>query len=98
MQQRRTRHGHNAPEAGTRKKAGKGKGERLAYPGRIWGNFLVAPEITMSSVGITVGHRTKLVLRSKVLIVGDACVGKSSVAQLFFSNGATYPKTYMMVR
>ena len=29
---------------------------------------------------------------------GDACVGKTAVSQLFYSGGATYPKTYMMVR
>jgi GTPase SAR1 family protein len=51
----------------------------------------------MSSVGISMGHRTKLVLRSKVLVVGDACVGKSAVTQLFSTNGSTYPKAYMMV-
>jgi len=47
-------------------------------------------------VGITSGHHTLLVLRSKTIVVGDACVGKTAVTQLFYSGGATYPKTYMM--
>ncbi|CAM9960252.1 unnamed protein product [Ectocarpus sp. 13 AM-2016] len=41
-------------------------------------------------------HRTTLMLRAKVVVVGDACVGKSSVVQMFKSGGHDYPKNYIM--
>lgn len=43
-------------------------------------------------------HRTTLMLRAKVVVVGDACVGKTSVVQMFKSGGHDYPKNYIMVR
>ncbi len=42
-------------------------------------------------------HRTTLMLRAKVVVVGDACVGKTSVVQMFKSGGHDYPKNYIMV-
>lgn len=42
------------------------------------------------------GHQTTLVLRSKTLIVGDACVGKTALTQMFYTSGSNYPKSYMM--
>jgi hypothetical protein len=33
----------------------------------------------------------------KCLYQGDACVGKSALAQVFQSGGLTYPKAYLMV-
>lgn len=42
-------------------------------------------------------HKTTLMLRAKVVVVGDACVGKTSVVQMFKSGGHDYPKNYIMV-
>lgn len=37
-------------------------------------------------------------LRAKVVIVGDACVGKTAIVQMLKSGGHDYPKSYIMVR
>ena len=37
-----------------------------------------------------------LVLRCKVIVVGDAAVGKSAIVQMFHSKGTHYPKQYAM--
>lgn len=37
-------------------------------------------------------------LRAKVVVVGEACVGKTAVVQMFKSGGHDYPKNYIMVR
>lgn len=42
-------------------------------------------------------HKTTLMLRAKVVVVGDACVGKTAVVQMFKSGGHDYPKNYIMV-
>lgn len=42
------------------------------------------------------GHHTICLLRSKVVIVGDAAVGKSAITQMFHSSGQTFPKRYVM--
>lgn len=36
------------------------------------------------------------VLRRKVVLIGDAAVGKSALAQMFQSNGQRFPKQYQM--
>lgn len=41
-------------------------------------------------------HVPLIVLRCKVLIVGDACVGKTALSQVFHSGGSTFPKNYLM--
>jgi len=41
-------------------------------------------------------HHSIVILRCKVVIVGDACVGKSALTQVFQSGGSTYPKNYLM--
>lgn len=41
-------------------------------------------------------HRSTVILRCKLVIVGDACTGKSALTQVFQSGGSTYPKNYMM--
>ncbi|CAG5126647.1 unnamed protein product [Candidula unifasciata] len=38
------------------------------------------------------------VLRCKCVIVGDSAVGKSSIAQVFHSDGAHFPKNYTMTQ
>ena len=38
-----------------------------------------------------------LVLRAKCVVVGDATVGKSALVQNFVSDGAKFPKSYLMV-
>lgn len=43
-------------------------------------------------------HRKILVLRAKVVVVGDACVGKTALMQMLKSGGHDYPKNYIMVR
>ncbi|EDO36989.1 predicted protein [Nematostella vectensis] len=35
-----------------------------------------------------------VVLRAKVLVTGDSCVGKSALVQVFQSDGTHYPKNY----
>lgn len=37
-----------------------------------------------------------LVLRSKVVVVGDATVGKTALVQMAVSGGVTFPKNYVM--
>ena len=37
-----------------------------------------------------------VVLRQKVCLVGDGTVGKTAIAQMAFSGGATFPKNYLM--
>ena len=41
-------------------------------------------------------HKSLTVLRCKLVVVGDACVGKTALAQVFSSGGSTYPKNYLM--
>ncbi|XP_067670998.1 intraflagellar transport protein 27 homolog [Haliotis asinina] len=36
------------------------------------------------------------ILRAKCIIVGDSGVGKSSICQVFHSDGSSFPKTYTM--
>ena len=37
------------------------------------------------------------ILRTKCAIVGDATVGKTSLTQMFVTDGREYPKNYNMV-
>ena len=41
-------------------------------------------------------HVPLVVLRCKLVLVGDAAVGKTALSQVFHSGGATFPKNYMM--
>merc|ERR1719198_886111 len=41
-------------------------------------------------------HKSQLILRCKLVILGDACVGKTALTQVFQSGGSTYPKNYLM--
>lgn len=41
-------------------------------------------------------HKSMLVLRQKVVVVGDAAVGKTALVQRFHSGGQTFPKNYVM--
>lgn len=41
-------------------------------------------------------HRNLVVLREKIVIVGDATVGKTAIAKAFISNGQNYAKDYLM--
>ena len=41
-------------------------------------------------------HKQLVILRCKLVIVGDACVGKTAITQVFHSGGSTYPKNYLM--
>ena len=41
-------------------------------------------------------HVPLVVLRCKLVIVGDATVGKTALSQVFHSGGPTFPKNYMM--
>mmetsp|Transcript_51710 Transcript_51710/g.155191 ORF Transcript_51710/g.155191 Transcript_51710/m.155191 type:complete len:242 (-) Transcript_51710:26-751(-) len=41
-------------------------------------------------------HVPKLVLREKVVIVGDASAGKTSLSRMFSSGGQDFPKNYVM--
>ena len=42
-------------------------------------------------------HKPLVILRCKCVVVGDACVGKTALTQVFHSGGSTYPKNYIMV-
>ena len=41
-------------------------------------------------------HRSTLMLRCKVVVVGDSTVGKSALIQMFHSGGSSFPKQYLM--
>ena len=41
-------------------------------------------------------HKPLLVLRCKLVILGDPCVGKTALTQVFQSGGSNYPKNYLM--
>ena len=41
-------------------------------------------------------HKPLLVLRCKVVVVGDSTVGKSALVQMFHSGDSTYPRNYVM--
>ena len=41
-------------------------------------------------------HRPTVILRCKLVVLGDACVGKTALTQVFHSGGSTYPKNYLM--
>lgn len=41
-------------------------------------------------------HKSLLVLRCKVVVVGDAHVGKSALISMFHSGGSQFPKQYVM--
>ena len=47
--------------------------------------------------GPTSNHKQLTILRCKLVIIGDACVGKTALTQVFQSGGSTYPKNYLMV-
>ena len=49
------------------------------------------------SRGTESNHKQLIILRCKLVVVGDSCVGKTAITQVFQSDGATYPKNYMMV-
>jgi GTPase SAR1 family protein len=41
-------------------------------------------------------HRPTVILRCKLIVLGDPCVGKTALTQVFHSGGSTYPKNYLM--
>jgi GTPase SAR1 family protein len=41
-------------------------------------------------------HKPLLVLRAKVVVVGDAHVGKTAMIKMFHSGGSEFPKKYIM--
>mmetsp|Transcript_8884 Transcript_8884/g.8964 ORF Transcript_8884/g.8964 Transcript_8884/m.8964 type:complete len:227 (-) Transcript_8884:1020-1700(-) len=41
-------------------------------------------------------HKPLVVLRCKLVVVGDACVGKTAITQVFQSGAKAFPKNYMM--
>jgi hypothetical protein len=66
--------------------------------------FNVVGQAGSANSSSSVGHRSMeskhkplVILRCKVVCVGDACVGKTALTQVFQSGGSTYPKNYMMV-
>lgn len=62
---------------------------------RVWESI----EPFESKTGSTeeTSHKTILMLRAKIVVVGDACVGKTAVVQMLKSGGHDYPKNYIMV-
>jgi transport family protein 27 len=49
---------------------------------------------TSGLVSMETTHKPLNVLRCKVAVVGDACVGKTALVECFHSNN--YPKNYLM--
>jgi hypothetical protein len=47
--------------------------------------------------GTEINHKQLIVLRCKLVFVGDATCGKTALSQVFQSGGSTYPKNYIMV-
>jgi hypothetical protein len=41
-------------------------------------------------------HKSQLVVRQKVAVIGDAAVGKTALVSMFHSGGQTFPKNYVM--
>ena len=41
-------------------------------------------------------HKSQLVVRQKVAVVGDAAVGKTALISMFHSGGQSFPKNYVM--
>ena len=58
--------------------------------------LIILITITMNK-GTTSNHKQLTILRCKLVIIGDACVGKTALTQVFQSGGSTYPKNYLMV-
>ena len=48
------------------------------------------------SISMETNHKPVTILRCKLLVVGDGCVGKTALTQVFTSGGTTYPKNYLM--
>ena len=59
-----------------------------------------APDVSkpfMSGVrSMETTHKPLLVLRSKIVVVGDSHVGKTALVKMFHSGGSDYPKKYIM--
>jgi hypothetical protein len=62
-------------------------------------NFASSPVASYKSGvrNMEMQHKPLLLLRAKVVVVGDACVGKTAITQMFNSGGHNYPKNYIMV-
>ena len=72
---------------------GEEKGEDAPVEAQKW----EVPEPMESCLrSMETTHRTILMLRCKVVVVGDATVGKSALISMFHSGGASYPKQYVM--
>jgi transport family protein 27 len=41
-------------------------------------------------------HRSQLVIRQKVAVIGDSAVGKTALIEMFHSGGQSFPKNYVM--
>ena len=59
-------------------------------------SFLKVADVRADLGGAEGSHVQKFVLRKKVVIVGDECVGKTSLVQSFESMGSNCPKHYIM--
>lgn len=62
---------------------------------RVWES--VEPFESRTGSTEETSHKTILMLRAKIVVVGDACVGKTAVVQMLKSGGHDYPKNYIMV-
>ena len=59
------------------------------------GNYAAAQQSGIRSMESN--HKQLVVLRCKLVIVGEAAVGKTALTQVFTSGGPTFPKNYLMV-
>lgn len=57
-------------------------------------NVMEEPKSAIRSMETS--HKPRVLLRCKVVVVGDAHVGKTALVQMFHSGGHNFPKNYVM--
>lgn len=53
---------------------------------------------TIVHEAVKVHHQTFKTYRVRVIVAGDATVGKTAITKLLASSGSDYPRNYVMVR
>ena len=62
---------------------------------------LAPSDLTIDGIDETsfdTSHQSKIILREKVVVIGDSTVGKTALIKSLISNGQEYPKNYVMTR
>mmetsp|Transcript_1209 Transcript_1209/g.2060 ORF Transcript_1209/g.2060 Transcript_1209/m.2060 type:complete len:105 (-) Transcript_1209:311-625(-) len=50
----------------------------------------------IDELSVDTSHRSRVILREKVVVTGDSTVGKSALIKSLTSSGQEYPKKYLM--